>query len=158
MIIDGGSKTFSSDRSSNSADVTTTTPGSVVHFTVTATNTGQTAYSAASFADPLSAILDDATAAYLGILAATLVAESNVVALLASRAAGHVVFAQTKSSSNSSAAGSSSASDLGALLRDSIKDFGGKGGGSKDFAQGSLPNPADAERAVQRAQSMLSSK
>jgi len=69
-----------------------------------------------------------------------------------------VVFAQTKSSSNSSAAGSSSASDLGALLRDSIKDFGGKGGGSKDFAQGSLPNPADAERAVQRAQSMLSSK
>ena len=106
----------------------------------------------------ITAILDDATAAYLGILAATLVAESNVVALLASRAAGHVVFAQTKSSSNSSAAGSSSASDLGALLRDSIKDFGGKGGGSKDFAQGSLPNPADAERAVQRAQSMLSSK
>jgi alanyl-tRNA synthetase len=98
----------------------------------------------------ITAILDDATAGYLGILAATLVAESNVVALLASRAAGHLVFSQTK--------GSSSASDLGALLRDSIKDFGGKGGGSKDFAQGSLPNPADVERAVQRAQSSLSSK
>jgi alanyl-tRNA synthetase len=102
----------------------------------------------------ITAILDDASAAYPGILAATLVAESNVVALLASRAAGHVVFAQTKSSTKDS----SSASDLGALLRDSIKDFGGKGGGSKDFAQGSLPNPADAERAVQRALSSLSSK
>ena len=94
--------------------------------------------------------MDDATANYLGILAAKLIAESNVVALLASRAAGHVVFAQTK--------GSSSPTDLGALVRDTLKDFGGKGGGSKDFAQGSVPNAADAERAVQRAQTSLSSK
>jgi alanyl-tRNA synthetase len=110
----------------------------------------------------ITAILDDASAAYLGILAATLVAESNVVALLGSRAAGHVVFAQskgsTKSSSKNAPEASSAANDLGVLLRDSIKDFGGKGGGSKDFAQGSLPNPADAERAVQRARSSLSSK
>jgi alanyl-tRNA synthetase len=98
----------------------------------------------------IAATLDDATANYLGILAAKLVAESNVVALLASRAAGHVVFAQTK--------GSSSPTDLGALVRDTLRDLGGKGGGSKDFAQGSLPNPADAEKAVQRAQTRLSSK
>jgi alanyl-tRNA synthetase len=98
----------------------------------------------------IAATLDDATANYLGILAAKLIAESNVVALLGSRAAGHVVFAQTK--------GSSSAHDLGALLRDTIKDFGGKGGGSKDFAQGSIPNAADLEQVVQRARTSLSSK
>ena len=98
----------------------------------------------------VAATLNDATASYLGILAAKLIAESNVVALLGSRAAGHVVFAQTK--------GSSSAHDLGALLRETLKDFGGKGGGSKDFAQGSVPNAADLEQVVQRAQKSLSSK
>ncbi|HEY3670644.1 MAG TPA: putative Ig domain-containing protein [Acidimicrobiia bacterium] len=43
------------------ADGATTVPGSVVHYTITATNTGQTAYAAASFADALSGTLDDAT-------------------------------------------------------------------------------------------------
>ena len=109
--------------------------------------------SAGSASDSLrivAATLNDATASYLGILAAKLIAESNVVALVGSRAAGHVVFAQSK--------GSSSAHDLGALLRETLKDFGGKGGGSKDFAQGSVPNAADLEQVVQRAQKSLSSK
>ena len=109
--------------------------------------------SAGSASDSLrivAATLNDATASYLGILAAKLIAESNVVALVGSRAAGHVVFAQTK--------GSSSAHDLGALLRETLKDFGGKGGGSKDFAQGSVPNAADLKQVVQRAQKSLSSK
>ncbi|MCW2495751.1 putative Ig domain-containing protein [Jatrophihabitans sp.] len=44
-----------------SADVTTTTPGSTVHYTVTATDTGQTPYTGAAFADSLAGILDDAT-------------------------------------------------------------------------------------------------
>ena len=39
----------------------TTTPGSVVTHTVTATNTGQTAYSGASFSDDLTGLLDDAS-------------------------------------------------------------------------------------------------
>ena len=109
--------------------------------------------SAGSASDSLrivAATLNDATASYLGILAAKLIAESNVVALVGSRAAGHVVFAQSK--------GSSSAHDLGALLRETLKDFGGKGGGSKDFAQGSVPNAADLKQVVQRAQKSLSSK
>ena len=42
-----------------SADATTTTPGSVVRYTVLATNTGQTAYVAAAFSDSLSGVLDD---------------------------------------------------------------------------------------------------
>ena len=44
----------------------------------------------------IASALDEATPAYLGLLAAKLVAEANVVTLLASRASGHVAFAQTK--------------------------------------------------------------
>ena len=40
---------------------TTTTPGSVVHYTVTVTNSGQTPYTGATFTDPLTGVLDDAT-------------------------------------------------------------------------------------------------
>ena len=44
-----------------SAGTSTTTPGSVVSYTVTVTNSGQTPYTGASFTDPLSGLLDDAT-------------------------------------------------------------------------------------------------
>ena len=44
-----------------SAGSGTATPGSVVHYTVTVTNSGQTPYTGASFTDPLSGVLDDAT-------------------------------------------------------------------------------------------------
>ena len=36
-----------------SAGASTTTPGSVVHYTVTVTNSGQTPYTGAAFTDPL---------------------------------------------------------------------------------------------------------
>lgn len=96
----------------------------------------------------IASVLDDASAAYLGILAAKLVAESNVVALLASRSIGQVVLAQTPNALPATI-------DLGAVLRESIKEFGGKGGGNRNFAQGSLPNPADATKAIERAKSLL---
>jgi alanyl-tRNA synthetase len=105
----------------------------------------------------VAAVLEDATANYLGLLAAKLVVEANVIALLASRAGGHVVFAQTKGS-RSEPDSSSGERDMGKLLRESIQDCGGKGGGSKDFAQGSIPNPNDAAKVIQRAQDLLSSK
>ena len=44
-----------------SAGSGTTAPGSVVHYTVTVTNSGQTAYTGATFTDPLSGVLDDAS-------------------------------------------------------------------------------------------------
>jgi len=44
-----------------SAGTSTTTPGSVVQYTVTVTNSGQTAYTNASFTDPLTGVLDDAS-------------------------------------------------------------------------------------------------
>lgn len=103
----------------------------------------------------ISAVLDDATANFVGLLAAKLVAEANVIGLLASRAGGNVVFAQTKSSSADS---SSKAVDMGQLLRETIQEFGGKGGGNKDFAQGSIPHAGEAPKLIQRALDLLSSK
>ncbi|MER5619667.1 putative Ig domain-containing protein [Streptosporangium sp. NPDC002544] len=46
---------------SSSADVATATPGSVVNYTLTAANTGQTPYAGTSFTASLAGVLDDAT-------------------------------------------------------------------------------------------------
>lgn len=93
----------------------------------------------------VAAALDDATPAYLTLLARKLTEEANIVALLASRATGHVAFAQTKGFS----------ADMNALLREALGKFGGKGGGSKDFAQGSIPNAAQADEFVAKAKEAL---
>jgi choice-of-anchor A domain-containing protein/uncharacterized repeat protein (TIGR01451 family) len=45
---------------SKTSNVSTTTPGSTVQYTVTATNSGQTAYTAATFSDSLTGLLGDA--------------------------------------------------------------------------------------------------
>ena len=52
-----------------SASTGTTTPGSVVQYTVTVTNSGQTAYAGAAFSDSLSGLLDDVS--YNGNVTAT---------------------------------------------------------------------------------------
>ena len=52
-----------------STDVSTTTPGSVVHYTVSVTNSGQTPYTGATVSDALAGVLDDAV--YNGDAAAT---------------------------------------------------------------------------------------
>jgi alanyl-tRNA synthetase len=95
----------------------------------------------------ISSALEEATPSYLGLLAANLVAEANVVTLLASGASGNVVFAQTKGLSH----------DMGALLRDTLKQFGGKGGGAKDFAQGSVLDAAKAADVIAHAKKVLAS-
>ena len=93
----------------------------------------------------IASLLEEATPAYLGLLAAKLVAEANVVALLASRASGHLAFAQTKGSAN----------DMGALLREILKQFGGKGGGAKDFAQGSVADAGKVAEVIAQAKKAL---
>lgn len=98
-----------------------------------------------SGAKVVSAVLEDATPAYLSLLAAKMTAEANVLALLASRGSGHVVFAQTKGAS----------ADMGALLREALGAVGGKGGGTKDFAQGKIPNASDADRVIEQAKQRL---
>jgi alanyl-tRNA synthetase len=89
----------------------------------------------------VAAAIDDATPSYLTLLAARLVMESEVVALLGGRPGGHIVFAQTKGFSG----------DMGALARDIFKEFGGKGGGTKDFAQGALADVEKIDAALTRA-------
>jgi alanyl-tRNA synthetase len=93
----------------------------------------------------VAAVLDEAPPAYLALLAAKVTAEANAVALFAARTSGHVVFAQAKGET----------ADMGALLRQALGAFGGKGGGSKDFAQGKLPNASDAEALIAGAKERL---
>ena len=90
-------------------------------------------------------VSDDASAAYLSMLASKLVANEGVQAILASRAANAVVFAQS----------SSLAGDMGALLRELLGKFGGKGGGSKGFAQGTVPDAAAIDSIVATARARL---
>jgi alanyl-tRNA synthetase len=94
-------------------------------------------------------VLDDASPEYLRLLAATLVSEANAISLLASRSTGHVVLAQTKGLA---------AADLGAILREALKQFPGKGGGAPDFAQGLLADPGQAEQFLSRTRNSLSMK
>jgi alanyl-tRNA synthetase len=89
--------------------------------------------------------LEEATPGYLGLIAGKLVGEAGVVALLASRGTGHVVFAQSKGLPY----------DMGALLRETLKEFGGKGGGTKDFAQGSISDSTKADELLARAADRL---
>jgi alanyl-tRNA synthetase len=46
--------------------------------------------------------------------------------------------------------------DLGARMKEILGKFGGRGGGSKDMAQGGLPNACDVEPALAQAKSTLS--
>jgi len=90
--------------------------------------------------------VDDASPSYLTLLAARLVGEGGIVALLGERAEGHMVFAQPRGS----------AGDMGALARQIFKEFGGKGGGTKDFAQGALADGARVGEALESGKRLMS--
>jgi alanyl-tRNA synthetase len=94
----------------------------------------------------IAAALEEASPEYLRLLAATLAAENRVIALLASRSSGHVALAQTKGLS---------AADMGAILREALKEFQGRGGGAKDFAQGNLTNPSQIDAFLKRSKDLL---
>lgn len=93
----------------------------------------------------VSAALEDATPGYLVLLAARLAKESRVVALVTSHSSGHVVFAQSPGLPG----------NMGTLLRDTLKEFGGKGGGPKDFAQGSVADAKSVGALLSRAKELL---
>ena len=77
---------------------------------------------------------------------ATLQAENPAtVALLASSAGGHVVFARSADVTT----------DMNALLRETLTAFGGKGGGQPAFAQGTVPAGQPLEAVVQQAEKSL---
>jgi alanyl-tRNA synthetase len=80
-------------------------------------------------------------------LATRLVEHGNAAGLLASRPAGDVVFAQSPGLSG----------DMNALLRAALEPAGGKGGGTRDFAQGRCLDPARLEDILKGAAERLTS-
>jgi alanyl-tRNA synthetase len=90
-------------------------------------------------------VSEDASVSYLAMLAAKLVSASGVQAILASRAANAVVLAQS----------TDLAGDMGALLREFLAPAGGKGGGSKTFAQGTVPDAAVIDSVVSAGRARL---
>jgi alanyl-tRNA synthetase len=93
----------------------------------------------------ITRIYEEADADLLRIVAAKVVAQPGVCILLATRAGGHVVFAQSPGG----------AADMGALLRESLAAVGGKGGGPRDFAQGSAPDVQHLEAVLSHAVTRL---
>ena len=92
--------------------------------------------------------MDDATPSYLTLLAARLVGEGGTVAILGERAGGHMVFAQPRGADG----------DMGTLARGIFKEFGGKGGGAKDFAQGALGDGARVDEALESVKKALATE
>ena len=87
-------------------------------------------------------LLPEADAGYLRLLAARLVKEPGVQVLLANRQQpAALVFAQTPGLG----------ADMNSLLREALRQHGGKGGGSRDFAQGALPDGVQAQAALSDA-------
>ncbi|HMD32617.1 MAG TPA: alanyl-tRNA editing protein [Candidatus Acidoferrales bacterium] len=96
------------------------------------------------------AILEGADAEYLRLLATRLVEQGRAIALVAARPGGQMVFAQSAGLPG----------DMNALLRAGLATAGGKGGGTRDFAQGSLPEasaPGRIEGILESARARLSS-
>ncbi len=89
-------------------------------------------------------VLEGQDANYARILASNMVLEPNVRALLATQE-GNVIFAQSKGLD----------ADMGGLLKECLALAGGKGGGAKDFAQGSVPKGADPAKVLDEAQKRL---
>jgi alanyl-tRNA synthetase len=91
----------------------------------------------------IAKVYSDRDAAGIKLLAQKLTRlELNVVALLGTTSGQPaLVFAQSVGSGG----------DMGALLKETLARFGGRGGGGKDFAQGGLPGSELVEMAVQGA-------
>jgi alanyl-tRNA synthetase len=89
----------------------------------------------------------DRDLSYIRLLAQRLTRrESNVVALLAASADPvSLVFAQSKGMPF----------DMAALLKEVVGKLGGRGGGSKDMAQGGAPTSAGLEAALNEATALL---
>jgi alanyl-tRNA synthetase len=92
-------------------------------------------------------VFDNVDVDYLRLLAAKLVAEPLVQALLGARSGGHIVFAQTPGLP----------SDMNALLKETLEASGGKGGGTRDFAQGKFAAAANLESLLRDAMKRLRS-
>ena len=93
----------------------------------------------------LSRVFENVEPVYLRMVATRLVAEPGVQALLGTRSGLHVVFAQS----------AGLGADMNALLRECIQAAGGKGGGTRNFAQGSVPDSSSLGTVLAAAEAKL---
>lgn len=83
---------------------------------------------------------------FLGLLATELAKRENTIALLGHMECGQLCFAQHPSAGK----------DMNALLRQTLEKFGGKGGGTRDFARGKIADPSCLQEALVLAREKLS--
>ncbi len=83
---------------------------------------------------------------FLGLFATALAKTENTIALLGQMDGGQVLFAQHPSSGK----------DMNALLRQVLEKFGGKGGGTRDFARGKVADPSHLKEVLVLARGKLS--
>jgi alanyl-tRNA synthetase len=83
---------------------------------------------------------------FLGHFATQLAKSDKTIVLLARFPCGHLIFAQHPEAG----------SDMNALLKEILERFGGKGGGTRDFARGRLSEPGNGEKAVALGRELLS--
>ena len=88
---------------------------------------------------------EEALAEYLGSFATALAKTEGTVALLARFPCGHLIFAQHPTAGK----------DMNSVLKQVVERFGGKGGGTRDFARGKLNDAARGEEALKFAESLL---
>jgi alanyl-tRNA synthetase len=91
-------------------------------------------------------LLDAVHPDFPGLLAAALAKRERVVALLAVRDSGQILFAQHSAETR----------DVAALLKRVLAEVGGKGGGTKDFARGKLTDAGGVGKALELARTLVS--
>jgi len=90
-------------------------------------------------------VLEGVVPEYLQFYATALARSEKVVALLAVQETGALLFAQHPAAGH----------NMNALLRKVLDQFGGKGGGSKDFARGAISDPAKIPGTLALARSLV---
>ncbi|HLJ24274.1 MAG TPA: DHHA1 domain-containing protein [Candidatus Acidoferrales bacterium] len=89
----------------------------------------------------VTGVLAEGDMEFLRSVATNIISEPGVVALLASEANGSIVMAKSEGVPI----------DMTALLRESVASCKGKGGGTREFAQGSAPEGTDLHRVLKFA-------
>jgi alanyl-tRNA synthetase len=94
----------------------------------------------------ISRVFGDVAQEYLGFFGTAITKTEKTAALLGLTDGGDLLFAQHPSLGK----------DMNALLKQVFEKFGGKGGGTRDFARGKLGNAAQVESALALAREKLS--
>ena len=94
----------------------------------------------------VAGVLDSADMEYLRSVATNIISEPGIVALLVSENNGSIVMAKSEGVPI----------DMNVLLRETVSHCHGKGGGTREFAQGSVPTGTDLNRLLKLAADRIS--